>query len=195
MAIFLSGGCLYIKKPPERIRCLPKCCRKLKPNKVCETICLIKKLRFHYNFVHVLLQLCTEDIELDTLLDAESTADESDTDETVEKHPKGDSVVEIEPDLDEISDSADQHVQLLNESTSPPPSSTAGGDQRTEVDQDVADKSSATLKKLKQLMPILKVFMPLIVFWAVFYQRSSTWIVQATQMDCYLGSLHVPPGE
>ena len=71
----------------------------------------------------------------------------------------------------------------------------AGGDQRAEVDQDVADKSSATLKKLKQLVPILKVFMPLIVFWAVFYQRSSTSIVQAAQMDCYLGSLHVPPGE
>ena len=137
----------------------------------------------------ILLQLCAEDIELDTLLDAESTADESDTD--VEKSPN-DSVAEIAPE--EISDSADLHVQLLDESSSPSTSTTDNSNDQT-ADVDVVDKSSTTLKKLKQLVPILKVFIPLIVFWAVFYQRSSTWIVQATQMDCYLGSLHVPPGE
>ena len=109
----------------------------------------------------------------------------------MEKCPN-DSVAEIAPE--EISDSADQHVHLLNESSSPSTSTGENnGDQATDVD--IVDKSSTTLKKLKQLVPILKVFVPLIVFWAVFYQRSSTWIVQATQMDCYLGSLHVPPGE
>ena len=33
------------------------------------------------------------------------------------------------------------------------------------------------------------------VFWAIFYQQNSTWVQQGDQMDCYLGSLHVPPGK
>ena len=54
---------------------------------------------------------------------------------------------------------------------------------------------TSTKGKLKQLIPIFKIFVPLTLFWAIYFQRSSTWIVQATYMDCYLGSLHVPPGE
>ena len=49
--------------------------------------------------------------------------------------------------------------------------------------------------KLKELTPIFKIYMPLSIFWAMYYLRSSTFITQATQMDCYIGSLHVPPGK
>lgn len=59
----------------------------------------------------------------------------------------------------------------------------------------VTSNSTSAKRKLKQLVPIFKIFMPLTLFWAIFFQRSSTWIVQATHMDCYLGSLHVPPGK
>ena len=59
----------------------------------------------------------------------------------------------------------------------------------------VTSNSSSAKRKLKQLVPIFKIFIPLTLFWAIFFQRSSTWIVQATYMDCYLGSLHVPPGK
>lgn len=59
----------------------------------------------------------------------------------------------------------------------------------------VTSGSTSAKRKLKQLIPIFKIFIPLTLFWAIFFQRSSTWIVQATYMDCYLGSLHVPPGK
>lgn len=46
----------------------------------------------------------------------------------------------------------------------------------------------------KQLLRISGVYTPLIVFWAIFYQQNSTWVLQGTQMDCYIGNLHIPPG-
>ena len=46
-----------------------------------------------------------------------------------------------------------------------------------------------------QIFPILTVFLPLIIFWAIFFQQNSTWIQQGLDMDCYLGQLHIPPGE
>ena len=45
-----------------------------------------------------------------------------------------------------------------------------------------------------QLLRIAGVFAPLIVFWGIFFQQNSTWVLQGRRMDCYLGSLHVPPG-
>ena len=50
------------------------------------------------------------------------------------------------------------------------------------------------LLRWRELVPFLGVFAPLVVFWAIFYQQNSTWVQQGDQMDCYLGSLHVPPG-
>ena len=52
----------------------------------------------------------------------------------------------------------------------------------------------AVLQWLKGVLPFVGVFGPMVVFWAVFYQQNTTWVVQATNMDCYLGRLHVPPG-
>ena len=52
----------------------------------------------------------------------------------------------------------------------------------------------SSLARLKEFLPFLGVFAPMVVFWAIFYQQNSTWILQGTQMDCYLGKLHVPPG-
>ena len=48
--------------------------------------------------------------------------------------------------------------------------------------------------RASQLLPFLGLFTPLVVFWAIFYQQSSTWVIQGRQMDCYIGKLHVPPG-
>ena len=47
----------------------------------------------------------------------------------------------------------------------------------------------------KQILRIFGVFTPLVVFWGIYYQQNSTWIIQGTQMNCYIGSLHVPPGK
>lgn len=47
--------------------------------------------------------------------------------------------------------------------------------------------------RLKQLVPIVGVFAPLVVFWAIYYQQNSTWVTQGAMMDCYLGRLHIPP--
>ena len=46
----------------------------------------------------------------------------------------------------------------------------------------------------RQMLHIFGVFVPLVVFWGIFYQQNSTWVLQGTQMNCYIGSLHVPPG-
>lgn len=52
-----------------------------------------------------------------------------------------------------------------------------------------------TLKQtVQQLWPIMTIFLPLIVFWALFFQQNSTWIQQGLDMDCYVSSLHIPPG-
>ena len=66
--------------------------------------------------------------------------------------------------------------------------------------QDVAKSDSSSdphqfkktkVGKLKELTQIFKIYMPLSIFWAMFFLRSSTFITQAAQMDCYIGSLHV----
>lgn len=74
-------------------------------------------------------------------------------------------------------------------------------DQRTEQATSTADleKASNTIllwfTRLKQLLPFLGVFGPLVIFWAIFYQQNSTWILQGAQMNCHLGRLQVPPGD
>ena len=50
------------------------------------------------------------------------------------------------------------------------------------------------ISKLRPLLPILGVFLPIIVFWAIMYQQNSTWVVQGLEMDCYIGTVQVPPG-
>ena len=51
------------------------------------------------------------------------------------------------------------------------------------------------LERSRQLLPFLGLFTPLVVFWAIFYQQSSTWVLQGRDMNCYIGRLHVPPGQ
>jgi len=66
---------------------------------------------------------------------------------------------------------------------------------RNEETEPLIIPSQLTMKQtLQQLWPILTVFLPLIIFWAIFFQQNSTWIQQGLDMDCYLGQLHVPPG-
>ena len=136
-------------------------------------------------------QLCTEDIELDTLLDAESGEDEADTDEG--NRSDGSTGEESSPlNLEKSTEAADsQLLETVDQSST----STSDTDSVNVTTVQAEKSTSPAVRKFKEMVPILKVFIPLIVFWAVFYQRSSTWIVQATKMDCYLGSLHVPPGK
>ena len=56
-------------------------------------------------------------------------------------------------------------------------------------------KKNGSPNKMKHLIPLMKIFVPQIIFWAAFFQRSSTFILQGAQMDCYIGTLHLPPGE
>lgn len=55
-------------------------------------------------------------------------------------------------------------------------------------------KRESVIVRIKEMIPILKVFFPLTIYWAISYQRSSTWILQGVMMDCRLGILDVPPG-
>lgn len=55
--------------------------------------------------------------------------------------------------------------------------------------------TSFTVKQtLQQLWPIMTIFLPLIIYWALFFQQNSTWIQQGLNMDCYVSKLHIPPG-
>eukprot|EP00118_Oscarella_pearsei_P011953 m.84204 g.84204 ORF g.84204 m.84204 type:complete len:507 (+) comp36392_c0_seq3:143-1663(+) len=49
------------------------------------------------------------------------------------------------------------------------------------------------LTKIKELSGPVKVFSPLIVYWALFFQQNSIWVLQGQRMNCYFGDLHVPP--
>ena len=70
-----------------------------------------------------------------------------------------------------------------------------------ESDKDCEDSVTISTQGLswkertKQLLPFLGLFTPLVVFWAIFFQQSSTWVVQGRDMNCYIGRLHVPPGQ
>lgn len=55
--------------------------------------------------------------------------------------------------------------------------------------------TSTPLTMKEQLWPIMTIFLPLIIFWALFFQQNSTWIQQGLDMDCYLNKLHIPPGK
>ena len=70
-----------------------------------------------------------------------------------------------------------------------------------ESDKDCEDSVTISTRRVswkertKQLLPFLGLFTPLVVFWAIFFQQSSTWVVQGRDMNCYIGRLHVPPGQ
>jgi dipeptide/tripeptide permease len=44
-----------------------------------------------------------------------------------------------------------------------------------------------TVDDARSVFPLLLMFAPLPVFWALFYQQNSTWVFQAQRMDRYLG--------
>ena len=55
-------------------------------------------------------------------------------------------------------------------------------------------KRESVTARVKELIPIMKVFFPITMYWAVSYQRFSSFVLQGVEMDCYLGSIEVPPG-
>ena len=55
-------------------------------------------------------------------------------------------------------------------------------------------KRESVIARVKELIPIMKVFFPITMYWAVSYQRFSSFVLQGVEMDCYLGSIEVPPG-
>lgn len=40
-----------------------------------------------------------------------------------------------------------------------------------------------------EIRHILKIFIPLPIFWALFYQQNSTWVFQGQSMDCSVGPI------
>jgi POT family proton-dependent oligopeptide transporter len=55
------------------------------------------------------------------------------------------------------------------------------------------NRCSKLISNVRQLQGIIKVFTPLVVYWMLFYQQNSTWVLQGGRMNCYFGRLHVPP--
>ena len=74
------------------------------------------------------------------------------------------------------------------------PSWESGGSATAAHSEVVVTPKLSVKARARQLLPFVGLFTPLVVFWAIFYQQSSTWVVQGRQMDCYFGRLHVPPG-
>ncbi|XP_062507930.1 solute carrier family 15 member 1-like isoform X2 [Corticium candelabrum] len=73
-----------------------------------------------------------------------------------------------------------------------------GGTNRCALDKCTQDESTRSrwckiMSTLRELQGIVKVFTPLIVYWMLFYQQNSTWVLQGGRMNCYFGNLHVPP--
>ena len=55
-------------------------------------------------------------------------------------------------------------------------------------------KRESVFARVKELIPIVKVFFPLILYWALSYQRYSSFVLQGLQTNCRLGRIGVPPG-
>jgi dipeptide/tripeptide permease len=79
--------------------------------------------------------------------------------------------------------STSEHQALLSSTASTETSGSYGKPKRESV-----------LARVKELIPIMKVFFPVTMYWAVSYQRFSSFVLQGVQMDCFLGSIEVPPG-
>ena len=55
-------------------------------------------------------------------------------------------------------------------------------------------KRESVFARVKELIPIMKVFFPLTLYWAISYQRYSSFVLQGVQTDCRLGRIEIPPG-
>ena len=55
-------------------------------------------------------------------------------------------------------------------------------------------KRESVIARVNELVPIMKVFFPLTIYWAVSYQRYSSFVLQGLETDCRLGSIEIPPG-
>jgi dipeptide/tripeptide permease len=60
--------------------------------------------------------------------------------------------------------------------------------------QSSGGKALLLFTAFKTVLPILGVFLPITVFWALMFQQNSTWVAQGIDLDCYIGPLEVPPG-
>ena len=103
-------------------------------------------------------------------------------------------------DVDDNNESNSDHNQLSDESCIENVETTSQSQEISDQDTSLAIRNPDLTKngspnKMKHFTPLLKIFVPQIIFWAAFFQRSSTFILQGAQMDCYIGSLHLPPGE
>ena len=89
------------------------------------------------------------------------------------------------------NDSEEEKRPLLGQGTARTAAAAGDSSSRSPV---VLTPQLSWRERAKQLIPFLGLFSPLVVYWAIFYQQNSTWIVQGRHMNCYVGRLHVPPG-
>lgn len=59
--------------------------------------------------------------------------------------------------------------------------------------EDIYDKP--LIQDVKAAMQVLKLFIPLPIFWALFDQQASRWTIQATKMDGEVGSYLIQPDQ
>lgn len=63
------------------------------------------------------------------------------------------------------------------------------------LDYAIAKYDQKLIDDTKQVLRILKIFLPIPIYWAVYAQQSSRWIFQATQMNLDLGWFVVKPDQ
>ncbi|KAG5683394.1 hypothetical protein PVAND_012679 [Polypedilum vanderplanki] len=63
------------------------------------------------------------------------------------------------------------------------------------LDYAIIKYNQKLINDTKQVLKILKIFLPIPIYWAVYAQQSSRWIFQATQMNLDLGWFVVKPDQ
>lgn len=71
----------------------------------------------------------------------------------------------------------------------------ANGQKAHWLDGALAKHPRESVEGAKAVFRVLSIFAPIPVFWALFDQKGSTWIVQATHMDRVVGSMTLAPSQ
>lgn len=190
MIVFILGSRFYVRKSPTR---MSSCCRK---SKVSSYVFVIMPVHWQVLTLYMCRFTCDKNCIMQPqadsiiLLRMDSTEEEAESDTSNTNVP--------ESCKDDSSTGNDVEVQAIAHSESEESTSNSllhHDNISAEANDSKTSTATGVMGKLKQLIPAFKILLPLTLFWAIFFQRSSTWILQAIRMDCYLGSLHIPPGK
>lgn len=63
------------------------------------------------------------------------------------------------------------------------------------LDRAIPEHGEKLVADIKSLLRVLVIFLPLPVFWTLFDQQGSRWVLQATQMDGRIGAITIKPDQ